>query len=290
MLNFIISSESTCDLTADQITANNFSVIPMNFLVGEKEYSSTDGLSTDEICKRMREGQSGKTFQVTVEQATDYLSELLKQGKDIVHLSFSSAMSGTCDNFRRAAQALNAAEKSANKIYIVDTLCQSFGVAFLMYWAKEQAEKNGWDARQTVDFIESKKLTVSHTFVVDDLKFLARGGRLNAPMAFIGNIIKLKPVLHLNSNGQIVQRVKVIGRKKSITTVIEEFKKHYNGDCKQVFISESACRQEAESVAVRLKEINPEIEIIINQLGPVITSHAGPGVMAVYFTVNDRME
>lgn len=159
-----------------------------------------------------------------------------------------------------------------------------------MYWAKEQAEKNGWDARQTVDFIESKKLTVSHTFVVDDLKFLARGGRLNAPMAFIGNIIKLKPVLHLNSNGQIVQRVKVIGRKKSITTVIEEFKKHYNGDCKQVFISESACRQEAESVAVRLKEINPEIEIIINQLGPVITSHAGPGVMAVYFTVNDRME
>ena len=72
--------------------------------------------------------------------------------------------------------------------------------------------------------------------------------------------------------------------------IAKEFKKHYNGDCKQVFISESACRQEAESVAVRLKEINPEIEIIINQLGPVITSHAGPGVIAVYFTVNDRME
>lgn len=290
MLDFIISSEATCDLTAEQISANDFSIIPMNFFVGETEYSSADGLTTNEICRRMREGQTVRTFQVTVEQATDYLAGLLSMGKDVLHLSFSSAMSGTCDNFIRAAQALNATRQGLNKVYVVDTLCQSFGVGLLMYWAKAQAEKNGWDVVRTAEFVESKKLTVSHTFVVDDLKFLARGGRLNAPMAFIGNIIQLKPVLHLNSVGQIVQRAKVIGRKKSITTVIEDFKKHYNDDCNLVFISESACREEAESVAARIKEIKPNVNILINQLGPVITSHAGPGVMAVYFTVNDRME
>ena len=135
-----------------------------------------------------------------------------------------------------------------------------------------------------------EKMGIAHCFVVDSLTYLARGGRISQKSAFIGNLINIKPVMHLNDEGKIVLIQKVLGRNRSLKNVVTRFRENYNGKFDTVFITHADCLKDAEFVAAEIKKINPALKVIVNELGNVITCHSGPGTMAVYFTTDSRKE
>lgn len=287
MKNFILSTETACDLNQELIDNLNLSVLPMNYYIDGTEYSSkTSSLSTTDICNMMRNGAKTKTSQPNEAEIETYLTTLLQQGKDILHISFSSAMSGTYNSFAKIAEKLNC--ENEHKIYVVDSLCQSSGLGLLLTFVNDEACKNGLSAEQAKQFADKIKLNIVHFFIVDDLKYLARGGRISPTLATIGNIIKLKPILHLNTNGAIVQHHKVLGRKKSISELLTYFTKHFNNQSNRVFICQADCLGDAEKLQADLTTLNPDLEVSIMELGSVIVSHSGPGTMAIFFTADER--
>lgn len=285
MKNMIISTEAACDINDELIKKYDIKIAPMKFIINGVEFRSDDKeFSTKQVCKFMKEGATSKTSQITEFEAQEFFKELLKEGKDILHISFSGAMSGTAENFKRAADYLN--QSSENKIYVLDSLCQAGGVGLLVKIVAEKISKDSLTASEALDFAESIKLNIAHFFTVDDLKYLARGGRISSTSALIGNIIKIKPVLHLNDEGAIVQFQKVISRKKALATLVEQLRLHLNPEYKFSFISEADARSEAEEVARTLKnELGVETTIV--PLSAVVCSHSGPGTLALFF-VSDR--
>ena len=287
MKNFILSSEDGSELTAEQKKKFDISTLPMSFLLDGQEYSSKNTpLTMKEFCDKMRKGSSTKTSQPNEFEVEEYLTELLKEGKDILHISMTSRMSGTYSNFKKIAERLN--ENSDNKIYVVDSLCQSYGIAMLMIYLRKLTENQNLTAKEAFDLAEKIKLSIAHVFVVDDLKYLARGGRIPSYLAFIGNMLTLKPVLFVDDDGEIKQHHKVIGRKKSINDMVQYFKENFSEKFNTVCISEADCKQDAECLKAKLLELNSNLEIEINSLGPVITSHCGPNTLALFFVAKKR--
>lgn len=287
MLKFILSTESACDLTIEQANKYNISISPMTYYINGEEYNSaTSGLTIKDVCDKMRAGLTTKTTQLNEAEIEEYLGKLLTHGKDILHISFSGAMSGTCNNFKRIAEKLN--ETNSNKIYVVDSLCQSGGLGLFLSMISIKAENENLTAEEAFIYAEATKQSIGHYFIVDDLKYLARGGRISNSAAIIGNIIKLKPVLHVDNTGTITQLQKVLGRKKSIASLIENFKKYYNNENKMVYITQADCLDEANELKSKLEEINPNIDVTINDLGPIICSHSGPGTIALFFSSYKR--
>ena len=289
MLDFILSAETACDMSEKQAKENGISIMPMKFYVDGEEYSSSEGkITLTGLCEKMRAGSQTKTTQPNDYEAEEYFKELMKSGKDILHISFSGGQSGTAETMRKAAEKLN--DGYAAKIYVVDSLCQSAGVSLLLYMVKDMAEKENFTAEQAAQYAESEKMGIAHCFVVDSLTYLARGGRISQKSAFIGNLINIKPVMHLNDEGKIVLIQKVLGRNRSLKNVVTRFRENYNGKFDTVFITHADCLKDAEFVAAEIKKINPALKVIVNELGNVITCHSGPGTMAVYFTTDSRKE
>ncbi len=291
MINFIISSESTCDLTKEQVLENDFRTAFVHFMVDEIEYDNGEQLSAKQLCDKMQKGATTKTFQINEYTAREYFEELLKEGKDVVHLSFSSRQSGTCSNFIKASEALNKEQEEkglSNRVYVVDTLCQSAGVGLLLMLVKKKAEENNLTAKEACEYAEKVKLSIAHVFIVDTLKYLSRGGRVSAPAAFFGNVLTIKPILRLNEEGVIVPFSKVLGRKRSIIALLDKFKKDYDQEYGQIIICHSDCEEEAEGVKQKINEIAPNLDISVQPLGPTIISHCGPGVIAIFFTAKNR--
>lgn len=287
MLNFTLSTEIACDLSQEQAKEKNIDILPMSFFVNDIPYSTGDGkMDTKELCALMRSGAKTRTSQPNEYEAEEFLKKQLAKGKDVLHISFSGGMSGTAETMTKVAEKLN--KDSKNKIYVVDSLCQSAGVALLLYMVYDKAEKENLTAVQAKEYAEQVRLRVVHCFVVDSLTYLARGGRVSQKSAFIGNLINIKPVLHLNDEGKIVLLQKVFGRNRSIKSVLNRFKQYYNGLSNTVFITHADCIEEAESVKEELLKINPNLTIYLNNLGPLITCHSGPGTLAIYFTTDSR--
>lgn len=286
-MNFILSAEAACDFTPELAAQYNVSVMPMKYMVDGTEYRSDDGkMPMSEICAKMKSGSKTSTSQPNLVETEEYLTELLKQGKDILHLSFSSAQSGTCANFKQVAEKLNAENK--NKIYVVDTLCQCSGVGLLIAMVSDEINAKNLTVEQARDYAESVKLNIDHYFTVDTFTYLARGGRIPSYLAAIGNIIKIKPVMHLDNAGKIIPIRKFIGRKRALDDLIRKFSESYNGLSKRIFIGEADCLADAEYVRGEMLKAYPDTEIVINPLGPIIVSHSGPGTLALFFTVDER--
>ena len=287
MRNFILSAEAAGDLSPELIKQYDVRVIPMKFFVDGVEYSSDEGkLTTHDICVKMIAGAKTSTTQPNPDEVEAYLENLLKEGKDILHLSFSSAQSGTCENFKNAAEKLNATHE--NKVYVVDTLCQSSGDGLIISLVAEKIDAENLTIEQARDYAETIKHHIIHYFAVDTFTYLARGGRIPAYLATIGNLINLKPVLHLDEIGRIVPVKKLIGRKRAISEVVRNFLENYNGESDLVYISEADCMEDAEYVKSEMIKAFPNVRVRILPLGPIIVSHSGPGTLATYFTADKR--
>ncbi len=289
MLDFIFSAEAACDISKKQAEEIGVKILPMNYYIDDKECSSANDVPTTvDLCDYMRDGAKTKTSQPNAYEAEEYFKSLMKEDKDILHISFSGGQSGTAQTIKDAAEKLNVGWN--HKIYVVDSLCQSVGVTLLLYIVKKFAEEKGLNAAQAAELAEKEKLGIAHCFVVDTLTYLARGGRISQKSAVIGNLVNIKPVMHLNDEGKIVLLQKVFGRNRSVKNVLSRFKENYNGHFGTVFVAHAGCTDDAEEVKAEIKRYNPALTVIVNDLGPVITCHSGPGTMAVFFTADNRKE
>ncbi|MCH5154247.1 MAG: DegV family protein [Clostridiales bacterium] len=287
-MDYVIATDSTCDLPKDFLSDMQVSLIEMTYTVNDISYGGgeADGLDFKQFYDAMRKGARTGTSMINEERAREFLNGLLATGKNVLYLCFASVLSGTYDNFRRVAEELNA--QNENKVYVVDSKCASGGEGLYVALVAEKRD-SGMSFTEICEYSDYIRDHVLHYFVVEDLQYLARGGRLSKGSAFVGNMLNIKPVLHVDEDGRLIPIKKVMGRKKSISMMITKMEERYNKESDKVFITHADCYDEAKAMADIVAEkfgITPQIF----PLGYVIGSHTGPGALTLFFTGDSRKE
>ena len=285
MENLLISLESTSDLPEDIIKKYNLKVIDMDYIVGDQEYSTKNSTpSTSGLYTKMRDGKKTSTSQINEMQYEIFFKELLKENKPILHLAFSSGLSNTYLSAVNVADKLN--EKNENKIYVIDSLSACSGHGLLAVLTSEFA-KTAKDIKEVIDFVEKTKMQLAHSFTVDNLKYLANGGRIKSSSAFFGNVLNIKPIMKVDEKGHLIVTSKVISRKKALNTMVDQFIQNHNKNNTMCYISHANCYIDARTVAKSIEE-KTGIKPLITDLGPVIGCHSGPGTLAVFYLAEKR--
>ena len=278
--DIIISMEATCDLNSQIIKENDFRIIDMSFLVDGVEYcTDKDDVITSGLYFKMKEGSKTSTSQVNQIAYEEFFAELLKEGKDVLHLAFSSGLSQTCQSAINASEKVN--KNSKNKVYVIDSLCACAGQGLFALVAKKFIDEGG-DIKSAIEFLESMKMKISHLFSVDNLKYLANGGRLKKSSAIVGNVLHIKPVMKADEEGKLVVMQKVMSRKKALKELLSIYSETCDDDYKFCIISHADCLQDAVFIQENIKEMKG-IDSVITNLGPIIGSHSGPGTIAFFF-------
>lgn len=227
------------------------------------------------------------TSQINPEEAKEMLEPYVKEGKDVLHLAFSSALSGTCNSMKIAAEELQEEYPEA-KVIVVDTLCACMGEAMLLYYALKQKEA-GKTIEEVAQWVEENKLHVCHNVTVDDLFHLHRGGRVSKTAAVLGTMVKVKPIIHMDDNGALQVIGKERGRKKSLHKIVDMAVERSKGwDNEIIMITHGDCLEDAEYVAKLVREKMGVENVFIPNIGTVIGSHTGPGVVATFCMGNKR--
>ena len=256
---------------------------------GQSFRNYLDGRELDfkEFYRRVRGGELATTSAISVGDFEAAMRPVLESGKDILCLSFSSALSTTYQSAVIAAREMAEAVPEG-KVYVVDTLCASLGQGLLVYLCAQQ-KKAGKTLEELRDYAEATKGSICHWFTVDDLNHLKRGGRINAATALFGSMLSIKPVLHVDDGGYLVAVSKARGRKASLTALVDRMEQTaIDPKSQTVFISHGDCLEEAEFVAGEIRRRLGVEDIRINYIGPVIGNHAGPGTMALFFLGTKR--
>lgn len=287
MREFVITADSTVDLPKEYLAENNNTILSLSYMLEDKTYEDMHGLSPEEVYEKIRKGALPTTSQINPEQAREAFEKIIKEGKDILHIGFSSGLSGSYNSARIAAEELEEEYPDA-KIIVVDSLCASMGEGLLLYKVNEM-KKHGKSLEETGRWAEENKLHICHNFTVDDLNHLHRGGRVSKATAVLGTMVNIKPVMHVDKEGHLVPVGKVRGRKKSLISLVDRMAEQIEGyDNDMVMISHGDCREEAEYVAQLVKEKTGISQVMINFVGPVIGTHSGPGTMALFFMGKER--
>lgn len=290
MNDYIILTDSACDLPLNMVEELNVEVLPLQVIIDNKSYNSSPDekdITFKEFYTCLRQGKQMSTGQVNVSQFLESFESHLKQDKDVLYIAFSSALSGTCNSANIAAEELNQ-KYSNNKVIVVDSLAASMGQGLLVYHAALQ-KKNGLTIEELQQWLETNKLNLCHWFTVNDLFHLKKGGRINATSAIFGSMLGIKPILHVSDEGKLIPMGKVRGRQASIQELFKHMKEIcISPETQTVFISHGDCEKEAEIlknlVISKLKVKN----VIMNVIGPVIVNHSGPGTIALFFFGSKR--
>ena len=288
MSTFIIHTDSACDLKPELLAEWGVPYTSLTFRFdGEKNEFANGDMTAEDFYAKMRAGGVGKTAAVNSETFRKAFLKTLKEEKDILYLGFSSGLSTTYNSARLAAEELRG-QFPDRKIITVDTLAASAGQGLLVYLALEK-QKSGATIEETAAYIEGIKLNLCHWFTVDDLVYLKRGGRVSPTVAFVGNVLGIKPVLHVDNEGHLVNVSKVRGRKTAVAALAEKYGALANDLAGgTVYISHGDCMKDAEELASILKEKYGATVQIITDVGPVIGSHSGPGTLALFFVGKER--
>ena len=290
MSDFVILTDSSADLGADMAQQLDVQVLPLSFTVqGTTYHNYSDNREMDPAAfyALLRQGELATTAAVNVAQYTEALEPLLQAGKDVLVLAFSSGLSATYNSSRLAVEELK--EKYPDrKLCTVDTLCASLGQGLLVYLAAREREK-GKSIEEVRDWVEAHKLNLCHQFTVDDLHFLKRGGRISATTAVLGSMLQIKPVLHVDNEGHLINIGKARGRAASLKALVDKMEITAIDPKEQmVFISHGDCLADAEMVAQMVKDRMGVQQVYINYVGPVIGAHSGPGTLALFYVGTER--
>lgn len=288
MRKFIITSDINCDLPNDILKKFDIRVMLLHYTLDGIEYAGVDDrITPSEFYDKMRHGSMPKTMQVNPQHAKEIFETCIKEGFDILHIGFSSALSGSLGSAVLAANELKETNPDTN-IIVIDSLCASLGQGLLVYKAALMREA-GKTLEETAQWTEEHKLELCHYFTVDDLNHLARGGRLTKSAAVFGTILNVKPILHVDNLGRLVPIGKTRGRKHALNELVENMKTHI-GDVKNdiVFISHGDCLADAQYVADEVKKEFGIENFVINYVGPTIGAHSGPGTIALFFMGKER--
>ncbi len=285
MRKYLITTDTTADLPADYIEKHHIGLLSLSYTIEGETYDLDHPLPVEEFYGMMKNGSLPTTSQVTPQAAADVFERIIKEeDADILHIAFSSGLSGTYNSTHLAAMELS--EKYPDrKIIVIDSLAASLGEGLLVHKAVMLKEE-GKSMEEVADWIENHKLNLVHNFTVDDLFHLYRGGRVSKTAAFVGSMINLKPVLHVDNEGHLIALSKVRGRKKSLIALVDNMEKQIGSWRDQndiVFISHGNCADDAQYVADLVKERFGIDSFIINFVGPTIGAHTGQGVVALFY-------
>lgn len=289
MSEYVITTDNNSDLPEKYFKDHGVGCMYLSYSMNGKNYTHENFLPEHEFYEAMRNGSMPTTAQVNPENAKALLEPYLKEGKDILHIAFSSGLSGTYNSSRIAAEELME-EYPDRKIIVVDSLAASLGQGLLV-WLAQQKKELGQTLEDVADWVEKNKLKMVHLFTVDDLNHLYRGGRVSRTTAIVGSMLNIKPVLHVDNEGKLTAIGKVRGRKKALQELVklmDEKIGSFGADCDTIFISHGDCEQDAQYVAAKVKEKYNIKNIIINQVGATIGAHSGPGTMALFFVGDVR--
>ncbi len=290
MNNYIIVTDSCSDLPVEIIKKYNIKVYPMEYVINNTTYHNNPDhseLPLEEFYSMLKKGASGSTSQISPANFIKFFKPILEEGKDILYIAFSSALSGTY-NSSLVAKAILKNDYKERQIECVDTLTASTAEGKLVYEACLNKEK-GLTLKENAQDILNKRLSVSVWFTVDDLNCLKRGGRLSATSAFLGTLLSIKPVLHVSNEGKLVPINKCRGRKASLLKLFERLKDTgVDIENDTIFISHAACQDDANRVEEKIRnELNAK-NVVISTIGPVIGMHSGPGTFLITFFATQR--
>ena len=288
MANYVLSCCSTADLTKEHFENRDIHYICFHYKLDGVDYPDDLGqtIQFEDFYKKMDKGAETSTSQVNVSEYVEYFSQFLEEGKDILHVSLSSGISGTYNSAVNAA--LIARERyPERKIYIVDSLGASSGYGLLMDKLADLRD-SGMGIDEVHDWAEEHKLELNHWFFSTDLKFYIKGGRISKTAGTIGTILGICPLLNMDNEGRLIPRAKIRTKRKVIEEIVKRMEENaeggldYSGKC---YISQSACMDAAEEVAKLVEERFPKLcgKVEINYVGTTIGSHTGPGTVALFF-------
>lgn len=293
MSEYIISCCSTADLSKEQFTNRNIHYICFHYFLDGNPYADDLGQSMpfDKFYEAMANGADTKTSQINMEEFVEYFEPFLQEGKDIIHLTLSSGISGVYNSAMLAKEEL--AEKYPDrKIYIIDSLAASSGYGLLMDKLADLRDE-GMDIDTLAKWAEDNRLKLNHWFFSTDLTFYVKGGRISKAAGAIGGMLNICPLLNVDLEGRLIPRQKIRTKKKVIAAIAEKMKElaengtDYNGKC---YISQSACYEDARAVADLVEAAFPHLngKVEINSIGTTIGSHTGPGTVALFFWGQER--
>ncbi len=288
MSDYVIISDATLDLPLDILKQHDIQVIPMTFTLNDVSYTHYPDereISIQDFYKALAEGGLSQSSQIPPIIYQEFMEEFLKQGKDIYYIAFSSGLSGTYNSGRLVMEQLK--EKYPNqKILCTDTLCASVGEGLLVLTAAKKKEA-GYSIDELHQWVEENRLNVMHWFTVKDLFYLKRGGRLSSLEALVGTALKIRPVLTTDEEGKLVVYSKIRGSKKELEFMLNALETQAMEPEKQtVIIAHSDNLEQAQALEQLILEKNLVKEVIISQIGPIIGTHTGPGMLALTFFGN----
>ena len=295
MNEYVISCCSTADLTEEHFNKRNIEYICFHFEIDGKEYVDDLGksISFDEFYKSMENGADTKTSQVNAQEFEEYFEKFLREGKDILHVSLSSGISGVI-NSAMVAKTILEEKYPDRKIYIVDSLGASSGYGLIMDKLADLRDE-GMSIDEVYQWIEEHKLEMNHWFFSTDLTFYIKGGRVSKTSGFIGGLLGICPLLDMNDKGKLIPRYKIRSKNKVIKAIVDKMeedakdKLDYSDKC---YISHSYCYEDAKEVAKLVEGRFPKLKgkVEINNVGTTIGSHTGPGTVALFFWGKQRKE
>ena len=293
--SFVLSGCSTADLTREHFESRGISYLCFHYSLNGKDYLDDLGQSIpfNEFYQAMRDGAETQTSQINISEYLQYFTSILETGRDILHLSLSSGISGSVNSARNAA-AIAAERFPDRKIYIVDSLAASSGYGLLLDKLADLRD-SGATIDEVRDWAESNKRRLHHWFFTSDLTFFVKGGRVSKAAGFFGGLLGVCPLLNVDYEGRLIPRSKIRGKQNVIREIVERMasfaddRKAYSGKC---YMCQSDCYDDARAVADLVESRFPALDgpVKIYDIGTTIGSHTGPGTVALFFWGDERKE
>ena len=286
-MNYQIITDTGCDFPMDMYDQLGLTVVPLVVTYQNQDHTIYSEQWLKEMFAGLRAGEIAKTSAINPDRWSKAMLSHLEKGQDVLVLTFSSGLSTTYQSAVIAAEELREIYPHRT-IRVVDTLGASLGQGLLVYYACQKRDA-GMTLEQLTAWVEENRFNLCHWFTVDDLMFLKRGGRISAASAFMGTMLQIKPVLHVDAEGHLVNTGKVRGRKASIEALAGKMGElaiaHANDT---VFICHGDCIEDAKGLENMVKEKYGVKNVFIYYVGAVIGSHSGPGTLALFFLGKNR--
>ena len=289
MRDYKIISDCTCDLDDEYVKGLDVDIIPMDVTMEGRQfehYLDFRNCGFKEFYDCLNKGDVASTSQINPAKYLNYFEPYLEKGLDILYVCFSSGLSSTYSSAILAANELN--EKYTNKVYVVDSKGASGGEGLLLIAACKN-KNEGMDVETNAKWLQYNLYHLAHWFTVNDLMFLKRGGRISGTVAVLGSALKIKPVLHVDDEGHLINVSKAHGRKASINALYDKMVETYDDSYNlPIIITHGDCEDDAIYLKNKIVERYPDKEVMISYIGPVIGSHSGPGTLALFFMASGR--
>lgn len=288
---FIISTDTTADLPEEFVKENKLTLHRLHYIVDGTTYGDDIELDIKDFFNRMRNGATVSTFATNPDKSKEIFRKQLSEGYDVLHIAFSSGLSSACNNAEIAAKEV-LPEFPGARIEVIDSLCASGGQGLYVWYALE-LQKAGKSMDEVISWLKENKLHLCHSFTVDDLEYLHRGGRISKTVKIFGTLLNVKPVLHVDNEGKLVPVKNVRGRKKSLISLVDQMEEHIGSfkskdENRLIVITHGDCMEDAEFVRDEVKKRFGYENFMISDLSPTIGSHAGPGTVALFYLGRER--